>query len=1447
MESGSINNALRQIETLYTVGTLSGRSDAQLLELFVARQGTGAEEAFAALVERHGPAVLGVCRRMLPSSHDCEDAFQATFLVLARRAASIGRRERLASWLYGVAVRTAKESRRRAALQRAGEKRLMELSRVEPEPTEDRNDVIAFLDEELNRLPDRYRAALVTCELQGKSRREAATQLGVPEGTLSTHLARGRKLLRERLVRRGVNLGAAPFAGLSRPLVEAAVPERLLGLTVQATLGFLSGSTAARVVPSAVATLAERVLKLMFLTRLTVILASLTAAGTGAVAAVLLCFAAMAAGMQNPDPPKPGPNDVPGRVVDQSGAGVPGVQVWAIEGPGWTPTTVAKTTTDSEGRFVVPWPPDARGLRDVQNFAMFAQGRDGRVGWQHPAWLNTVDGKRVEIELKAVGDVPGRLTDQNGRPIAGVEVAPELISRSGQTNSGDFIRLSAELTALLRTTTAADGSFVLKGIPQGAGIFATIASPAFGSPTISWDTARPVTIVLDGRLGRIKGRLKPPDTRALPDQLGLGLYGSPLPAGAVPGPYEVFCRRDGTADKDGVFQFDGLPPGRYTVSAYFDSAGIIATKPEFEIEVGPGALAQLEIPLQRLPKITGRLVDAQTGKGIAGVSLVSLLREEGKNSNIWCGEATTDAEGRYRIPARPGKILINLKDVPKTHLRLDHSEFPSLDVKTDQTWPELKLSPAIGLDGIVVDRTGKPVAGAEVFVDVPDPPGVHSHDLPIVTGPGGTFHIDQLEPDDAVSLHARAGGATTDGAIVVETGAANDRRKITLTLDTAHACRIRGLVTDLTGKRIAGAQMMLRWHRSYVSKKPNSASGIGSPIAMYTTTDNGLFVFRDLWPGDRYSIVIEARGHARIETPELTGKAGETLDAGKIVLANTSGYLAGRVIGSDGKPIAGANIFNHGDAPQPVATASDSQGRFRLEGVFPGRKYAFIRKEGYRFKGIKADQDADGLTITLKKTSEPPTRWKPGSASSYEDQVAFARGVLIRLWEKYGADPEKTGASQCIDDMALIDAKLALEWSLQHGHRYDEAVRLAQAGNLADTDTAAALALLKKEPVSASQPILHSLAQRYTERDPNKAMLFAEEAAVQAQRLIPFERPPAMAQAGVVLIKLGRAEDGRKLIDEAARDAAKFLAKDREGYYRSLVAEALAPFDLKQALALIEPIADDDNMPTAKSARYAGIATAIAKSDTTKAIALLDAVAGPSFHHELARTEVAYKIGADRPDTAIKIIEGINRNRWAAQYQAAAFGWLAVALAPRDPARAFALIDRALAMTIEHSGGRETEEEIAVAARIALCARRIGYPDMESVVMRVMATRSVGDSPWERNRLVRPAMQAALALALIDPDAARTVLEQTEARSELDAMKDWNIRVQWLMAWSLVDLKRAEALIQAGLTELDGAKDMNLGGTGIFQLVEFLLKPLDRREDVLGEHSVGGFWWKSAP
>ncbi len=182
METVSARSALRQIRTLFSLGTFGGLTDAQLLELFLTGQRDEAEDAFAALVHRHGSMVLGVCRRMLRDPDDAEDAFQATFFILARRAASIGRREQLASWLYGVAVRTACQARRSTARLRAKERRLMELSRADSAPAEGWDDQLALLDEEVNRLPRHYRAALVACELEGKPRARPRASWDCPRG-----------------------------------------------------------------------------------------------------------------------------------------------------------------------------------------------------------------------------------------------------------------------------------------------------------------------------------------------------------------------------------------------------------------------------------------------------------------------------------------------------------------------------------------------------------------------------------------------------------------------------------------------------------------------------------------------------------------------------------------------------------------------------------------------------------------------------------------------------------------------------------------------------------------------------------------------------------------------------------------------------------------------------------------------------------------------------------------------------------------------------------------------------------------------------------------------------------------------------------------------------------------------------------------------------------------
>jgi RNA polymerase sigma factor (sigma-70 family) len=266
-------------------------SDGRLLERFRQQRD---ETAFTALVQRHGPLVLGVCSRVLGHEQDAEDAFQATFLVLARKAGSIRKTESLGAWLYEVAYRIALKARARAARQRVRERQAADMPRAEHGREELSQELRAQLDEELHRLPERYRRLLLLCDLQGQTHQEAARRLGLPAGSLSRHLGRARALLRERLVQRGITLSAALLTGLLAEEAVAPVSAALVAPTVRAALAFTAGRAAARTVPAAAAALAEGALHALFLTRLKFVLVLVLMTGLALAAAGLALHGAPA-------------------------------------------------------------------------------------------------------------------------------------------------------------------------------------------------------------------------------------------------------------------------------------------------------------------------------------------------------------------------------------------------------------------------------------------------------------------------------------------------------------------------------------------------------------------------------------------------------------------------------------------------------------------------------------------------------------------------------------------------------------------------------------------------------------------------------------------------------------------------------------------------------------------------------------------------------------------------------------------------------------------------------------------------------------------------------------------------------------------------------------------------------------------------------------------------
>jgi len=297
MAGGTSVTILRDIQTLFDTGTAVGLSDRQLLERFAAGRDASSDAAFEVLVLRHGPMVLRVCRNVLRDRAAAEDAFQATFLVLVRRSHSIRRLESVGGWLYGVACRVAARARVEAARRRAAEERAA-LRVVEAvDPTDGDGPAGMGLgpvvQEEVRRLPEKYRAVVALCYWEGLTQEQAAAQLGCPLGTVRSRLARARKMLHRRLTRRGL----APLAGVVAASFDSAaagavasrlasIPRELVHATVRAAAQVGAGKATAQVASGAIASLVQRVVWSMTMIKINsvamgVVLVGLSGYGVG--------------------------------------------------------------------------------------------------------------------------------------------------------------------------------------------------------------------------------------------------------------------------------------------------------------------------------------------------------------------------------------------------------------------------------------------------------------------------------------------------------------------------------------------------------------------------------------------------------------------------------------------------------------------------------------------------------------------------------------------------------------------------------------------------------------------------------------------------------------------------------------------------------------------------------------------------------------------------------------------------------------------------------------------------------------------------------------------------------------------------------------------------------------------------------------------------------------
>jgi len=933
-------SVIRQIESLFEGGSVAGMNDRQLLERFIARRDPTGEAAFAALVTRHGPMVLDICRSILGDLHHAEDAFQAVFLVLARRAGSVRDPDLLGNWLYGVAIRTARcaklqidrqrKNEEQGAMRRpgSGSNTLVEQQALAREDMEALHDEIA-------RLPGSFRLPVVLCYFEGLTLDEAARRLRWPAGTLRSRLARARDKLRNGLIRRGVVLPAAVLAAGSSPRsASASVSSPLCDITTRAAIQFAAGQAASPLAAS----LAQEVLRAMFVNKLRLIATTLLLLAAVATGAGYLTHSWASQGeskqpqvVARPDDttqqrPAPGRMFIVGRVLDPEGKPVPNATTMvyaAIKQPGsgglvekMQPSTIGQARSDDSGRFQVDAPRTSSARHRRMGAVAIAPGYG--AGWVE---LDpNVDRPNADISLWPEQVIQGRLFDLIGRPVQGVEVRVQSLGRVITGNRASHYPYGMEgpsfwwnaangLPAWPKPAISdAKGRFTVRGVGRDLRVIFMIDDPRFARQrapinTDSTSASKPVTLALvPAKI--IRGRITEAETgKPIPHaQLSVLSYKS-LTGGTV---------NEFEADADGRFRANPETVDRYEVSV---------TAPEGQPYLGVSKLfnwpkGAVEYPLDlALPRgvvIRGKVTEEGSGKPVAGARIrFGTRRTAGGQSGDLNGRAASGSDGSFQIAVmpRPGYLVVLGPSEDYVLREIDEGmvyegkpggrhysahAFIACDVKPNSESLDVNvmLRPSKTVNGRVVGPDGQPIQDAWMISRVCLSPSTSAWLMWRGNQRGsvksGRFEVHGLDPDTEVPVyfldpHHKL-GATADFSRKSAAGGS-----VTVRLQPCGTAKAR--LVDSSGKPISG----YRGSRliSMVVSPSNSVFRYQEATLAIIDTINyadspvsdalGRIAFPALVPGAPYHLSVFGKAGTQ-SGKDFTVKPGETPDLGDFVI-----------------------------------------------------------------------------------------------------------------------------------------------------------------------------------------------------------------------------------------------------------------------------------------------------------------------------------------------------------------------------------------------------------------------------------------------------------------------------------------------------------------------------------------------------------------------------------
>jgi RNA polymerase sigma factor (sigma-70 family) len=974
MTNESRGTALRQLQTVLSAGALGNLSDGALLDRFLSGRGDAdSAAAFAELVERHAPMVLHVCRDVLRDVHDAEDASQATFLILAKRGGSIRRADSLASWLFGVALRVAARAKLEAARRREFERRGGEM-KARFGDQEGREVPAPEIYAELDRLPERFRAPIVLCHLQGLTNEQAAVQLGLPVRTVQRRLAQGRERLRIRLGRRSIE-PATGFFGAG--FATTAAPVAWLEATVRAAAGMAAGRETATVASAAVTALTQGVLTMMFIGRLKVAAAAVMAAGavivalagTGAVIAsrrqaeTSTPKAEVGSVASNVEVKKAGSPPfagigpwIKGVVLDTSGRPVAGAQVsslWAIDSP--------IVTSKSDGTFVI-----ATNEPRLLNQSFLATADDGaRQGtFRFDGPTGFKDRRSLaRIVLKPARIVTVSAVDGRGAPVEGAVV--ELLdivcpAAKGRTDARGIVELKAPADAM---------TYWIYGYKPGVG-FDYFENYRSNPPIFSPPPER-ASLVLNGtRTVRLRALDSADKPLAGVDIMPITV----LKKGKVRSVNFSGSFAKVRTDARGIATFDWLPRD-IQAGTSFVSASLAYSTPKWPILEVDKPDAELTMRLLRQTPISGK-VTKPDGTPASGI----LVMADGVGDAYPAGSATTRtaADGSYTIEVPPEQSYM---------VHVFNAEWAARSrtgVVVRERQPcsgiDLRLERGTVISGrVTAGQPPQPAAGVALSLSEQGP------EVPIGTFPQqpaplneASLRIVDTDSDGRYAFRVGPGEYELTGPGLHGPGTkpehlkVADEKDITRDFQSSQGSRpwwqrLRGVVRLIRpgGPPIAGA---------IVVAEPRGGARV--PPSHGFTDEKGRFeLFR---PFDRALI------YARDPKGYFAGYVAKGVDDDTevTVVAHPAAMAVGRVVDSSGKPRAGVQVHyamkldldgaaGISDAGQSVET--DDQGRFTAPGLIPGAACRIFasgpaggnsREHHFRLKEISPFDIGDIVLIT---------------------------------------------------------------------------------------------------------------------------------------------------------------------------------------------------------------------------------------------------------------------------------------------------------------------------------------------------------------------------------------------------------------------------------------------------------------------------------------------------